>query len=247
MKISEIPKFVINLERRPDRLESITKEMKYMNWDFERFPAIDTNSYMGVTRSTLEIIKIAKEKKYPKIMIIEDDCIFMPYAKSLIDTIESSYANLEYRIFNLGPTHNREVNISKNYDLLLDLTNLPEAPEDARGIYGANMVIYDESVYDSMFEISNTAFASGDFYYALDDFTYKFILPKFQSYCPIIPIAPQNNGYSNISEGMYSNWYLQTYNWNRWCPKKIPNEFMDIGSVQKQKENNQHKEFYYVS
>lgn len=246
MKISEIPKFVVNLERRPDRMESISKEMNYMGWNFERFSAIDTNSYMGITRSTLEIIKIAKEKKHSKVMIIEDDCIFMPYAKDLVDKIDNSYPNLEYGVFNLAPTQNREVEVHSQFNLLLDLTNLPEAPEDARGVYGANMIIYDESVYDSMFDISLTGFPSGDFYHALDDYTYKFILPKFQSYCPVIPIAPQNNGYSNISEGMYSNWYLQTYNWNRWCPKKIPSEFMDLGNVQKIKENNNHREFYYV-
>ena len=52
MKFNEIPKFVVNLDRRPDRLEEITKEMKYLEWDFQRFPAIDTNSYMGITKST---------------------------------------------------------------------------------------------------------------------------------------------------------------------------------------------------
>ena len=56
MKFADIPKFVINLDRRPDRLESITKEMEYIGWDFERFAAIDTNSYMGITKSTFELI-----------------------------------------------------------------------------------------------------------------------------------------------------------------------------------------------
>jgi GR25 family glycosyltransferase involved in LPS biosynthesis len=84
MKFNEIPKFVINLDRRPDRMESITKEMEYLGWEFERFSAIDTNSYMGITKSTLEVIKIAKERNYPRVMIIEDDCGVMPYAKDLL-------------------------------------------------------------------------------------------------------------------------------------------------------------------
>ena len=62
LDFNSIPKFVVNLDRRPDRLEHITNEMKYIGWDWERFPAIDLNSYMGITKSTLEIIKIAKEK-----------------------------------------------------------------------------------------------------------------------------------------------------------------------------------------
>jgi hypothetical protein len=249
MKFNEIPKFIVNLDRRPDRLEEITKEMKYLGWDFQRFPAIDTNSYIGITKSTFEIIKIAKEQKYPRVMIIEDDCGFMPYAKDLLQKIEDSYPNLEFAMFNLAPTQNREISVSKEYDLLLDMTNLPEPSEgeNARGIYAANMVIYDQSIYDDIFDIGLTAFTSGDYFHALDDYTFKFIVQKHQSYCPILPIAPQKLGYSNISEGMYSNWYMQTYNWNRWCPTKIPSEFMDQYKVQEMKNNGEHKEFYYVS
>lgn len=247
MKFKDIPKFVINLDRRPDRLESISFELSYLGWEWERFPAIDTNSYMGITRSTLEIIKIAKERNYPRVMIIEDDCSVMPYANNLLDTIETEYPNLEFAIFNLSPTQNREIRISEKYPLLLDMTNTPEAPEDARGIYAANMIIYDQSIYDEMFDISLTGFPSGDFYHAIDDYTWKFIVQKKQSYCPILPIAPQKAGYSNISEGMYSNWYLQTYNWNRWTNVKIPNEFMDEGKVNEIKKRGEHKNFYYVS
>ena len=40
MKLIDIPKFVINLEKRPERLQEITQEMKYMSWDFEIFKGI---------------------------------------------------------------------------------------------------------------------------------------------------------------------------------------------------------------
>jgi hypothetical protein len=154
MKFADIPKFVINLDRRPDRLESITKEMEYIGWDFERFAGIDTNSYMGITKSTFEIIKIAKERKYPRVMMIEDDCGFMPYSKDLLNQIEERCPNLEFAMFNLGPTQNRPINVSKDYDILYDMTNTPEAPPEARGIFGANMVIYDESIYDKIFDMA---------------------------------------------------------------------------------------------
>lgn len=248
MKFSDIPKFVINLDRRPDRLESITKEMKYIGWEFERFPAIDTNSYMGITKSTFEVIKIAKEKKYPRVMIIEDDCGFMPYAKDLLEQIETSYPNLEFAMFNLSPTQNRPIKIVEGMELLLDMTNTEEAPPECRGIYGANMVVYDESIYDKIFDIALTAFTtSGEYFFALDDYTYQFIVKKHQSYAPIMPIAPQKSNYSNISEGMYNNWYMQTYNWNRWCPKSIPNEFLDQYKVEEMKDKNEHHKFYYVN
>lgn len=248
MKFSEIPKFVINLDRRPDRMESITKEMKYIGWDFERFSAIDTNSYMGITKSTFEVIKIAKERNYPRVMIIEDDCGFMPYSKDFLSKIEESCSDLEFAMFNLSPTQNRPLNVSEKYDLLFDITNTPEAPQECRGIYGANMVIYDQSIYDTIFDISLTAFtSSGEYFFSLDDYTYKFIVQKNQSYCPILPIAPQKTNDSNISEGVVNNWYMQTYNWNKWCSRKIPPEFMNQYKVQEMKERNEHHNYFYVS
>ena len=248
MRFNEIPKFVINLDRRPDRMESITKEMEYLGWDFERFSGIDTNSYMGCTMSILEIIKIAKDRNYPRVMIIEDDCGVMPYAKDLLNKIEQGCPNLEFAVMNLGPTHNGPINVSKNYELLLDMTNLPKEGEGSRGIFATNMVIYDQSIYDTMFDISLTAFTTNNIYFhSIDDFIFKFIIKNYQSYCPVIPIAPQKSGPSNVSEGADNNWYTQTYNWNNHCPTKIPNEFMDQLKVQEIKDKNEHKEFYYVN
>ena len=53
MKFNEIPKFVVNLETRPDNLELIKKEMDYIGWEFEKFNAVNRNSYMGCTLSHL--------------------------------------------------------------------------------------------------------------------------------------------------------------------------------------------------
>jgi GR25 family glycosyltransferase involved in LPS biosynthesis len=247
MKFNEIPKFVVNLERRPDRLEKVKKELEYIGWDYEIFKAIDTNSYMGITRSILEIIKIAKERNYPRVMVIEDDIGFMPYAKDLLNKLEESCEGLEFGIINLSPTLNRFINRSDVNELLLDMTNLPPRPEHLRDIYACNTLIIDSSVYDEMFKISETAFPSGDFFYAIDDYIFQFIIQKYQSYCPILPIAPQGKDISNISGGEYNNFYLQTYNWNLYSPTKIPGEFMNQFQVQQMKDRGEHKDFYYVS
>ena len=247
MKFNDIPKFVINLERRPDRLEKVKKELEYIGWDYEIFKAIDTNSYMGITRSILEIITIAKERNYPRVMIIEDDIAFMPYAKDLLNKLEGACEGLDFGILNLSPTLNRFINRSETNELLLDMTNLPIRPEHLRDIYACNTLIIDSSVYDEMFKISETAFPSGDFFYAIDDYIFQFIIQKYQSYCPILPIAPQGKDISNISDGEYNNFYLQTYNWNLYSPTKIPSEFLDQYKNQETKNNNEHKNFYYVS
>jgi hypothetical protein len=127
------------------------------------------------------------------------------------------------------------------------MTNLPEKQNPVhRDIYAANMIVYDKSIYDEMFKISEVAFQSGDYYYALDDFTFQFIVQKFQSYCPTVPIATQGNDWSDISQGNYNNFYLQTYNWNLFSPVKIPGHFCNA-EMNKQKRNEIIKETINVN
>ena len=112
MRFIDIPKFVINLEKRPERLTEITQEMEWMGWDFEVFNAIDTNSYMGITLSHIEIFKICEERGYDRVMVIEDDSIFMPNSKELINKIDEFI--FDFDLINLSPTLNRPVNLHSN-------------------------------------------------------------------------------------------------------------------------------------
>jgi hypothetical protein len=246
MKINDIPKFVINLKRREDRLAQIQKEMEYMGWEYELFEAIDEGSYVGCTLSHLNILNIAKERNYESVLIIEDDCTFMPYAKSFIKKIEEETENFEFAICNLAPSLNRPVKISDKHKLFHDLTNLPEKGENHRDIFATNMIIYHKSIYDDVFQITGVTDSPPN-YYPIDEFNFKFIISKKQSYCPILPIAPQTAGWSDVSNGSYSNFYGQTYNWNGYSPCKIPGEFMDYDNNQNIKKENIHKEFYYES
>jgi GR25 family glycosyltransferase involved in LPS biosynthesis len=236
MRFIDIPKFVINLKKRPERLSEITQEMNYMSWDFEVFKGIDANGYMGCTLSHLEIIKIAKERGYSKVMVIEDDCVFMPYSKKLLKEIEFKINDLDYYVLNLSPTLNRHVNISEDCDLLLDLTKLPDKKHDyLTETFATNILIYDEKIYNEMFKISEEKFQDGNYFYPIDGFLAKVIYPKFQSYCPKLPIAPQRSSYSDVSHDVYNNFYTQTYNWNGYSPIKIPSEYMDYNNNQKLK------------
>jgi hypothetical protein len=243
MKFNSIPKFVVNLERRPDRLESIVKEMEYIGWDYEHFKAVDTNSHVGCTRSHTTLIKEAKEKGYESILVIEDDCVIMPYAKSLIKQIEE-IGEFEWGVFNLAPTLARPVNRSEKYPLLIDLTNLPPAKEHERGIFATNMIMYHHSIYDRVLEMTEP-WKEG--YYAIDDYIYREIMSKHQSYCPILPIGPQQSGWSDVSGGNYNNYYAQTYNWNLYSPVKVPNNCYDFNSMSQLKKSNQHIEYTYES
>lgn len=245
MNFNLIPKFVINLERRPDRLESIKKEMDYLGWDFELFKAVDTNSHVGCTLSHTAILKIAKERGYKEVLIIEDDCVVMPYAKSLLSKIEEECKDLEYAVFNLAPTLNRFVNVSEKYPILNDITSMPPAKPEHRGIFATNMILYHESSYDDVIKIEE---GENRRFYAIDDYIYQKVYLNKQSYTPILPIAPQiTNDWSDVSQQMCNNFYGQTYNWNLYSRIKIPQEFLNNLTNKELKEKNIHKEYYYVS
>ena len=244
MNITNIPKFVINLERRPDRLEHIKKEMEYIGWDYEIFKAVDLNNHGGCTLSHVEILKIAKERGYESVMVIEDDCTCLPYSKDLITKIETETDEFEFGIINLSPTLNRPVNRSEKLPLFLDITNLPPKKEYERGIFATNMILYHNSIYDNVIEMEKPEILG---YYSIDDYIYQFILPIKQSYSPILTIAPQMSSWSDVSQGQYNNFYTQTYNWNLYSPCKIPSEYLNVTLTQDLKDNKEHKQFTYVS
>ena len=106
------------------------------------------------------------------------------------------------------------------------------------------MIIYHNSIYDKVIEMEKPELLG---YYAIDDYIYQFILPNKQSYCPILPIAPQMSSWSDVSQGQYNNFYTQTYNWNLYSPCKIPTEYLNVSLNDEMKQNKQHKEFTYVS
>lgn len=79
MDIDLIPKYIINLPERVDRLRSVDSELKWLFYD-ESYTLVDgvrlSPARDGIAQSHLNCIKQAKEGLYPYCIIIEDDCIF---------------------------------------------------------------------------------------------------------------------------------------------------------------------------
>lgn len=88
--------YVINLDRRPERMNKIQHQLEKNGIPFTRFTAIDgedlddiptpkpgngliENKYaLACLRSHIEIIKMAKEKRIARILVLEDDAILHP-------------------------------------------------------------------------------------------------------------------------------------------------------------------------
>jgi glycosyl transferase, family 25 len=70
--------FYINLDARPDRRVQIEEELRRLNISAERFSAIQrTPGTLGCTQSHLEVLKLARRRGYPAVMIFEDDFEFL--------------------------------------------------------------------------------------------------------------------------------------------------------------------------
>lgn len=69
----------INLNKRVDRKEDIEKELNDFELDYERFEAIETEGFgpVGCGLSHLNVLKLAKERNYENVLIMEDDFTFL--------------------------------------------------------------------------------------------------------------------------------------------------------------------------
>lgn len=69
--------FYINLDKRADRKSEIEAELTAFGLPFERFSAISHEfGAVGCSKSHVAVLKLAKERKYKRILILEDDFTF---------------------------------------------------------------------------------------------------------------------------------------------------------------------------
>jgi glycosyl transferase family 25 len=91
----------INLKKRTDRKEYIVNELDSFNLDYERFEAIETDGFgiVGCGLSHLSVLKIAKERKYENILILEDDFTFLVSKEELEKNLEEFFSlNIPYDV-----------------------------------------------------------------------------------------------------------------------------------------------------
>jgi len=97
MNLIDIPKLVINLPDRPDRLESFKEQFKYIDQggdSFEVIPGIRENPPLkGIAEAHKNAIRKAKENHWPQVLILEDDVLFQAQHKT-IEFVQNALHNL---------------------------------------------------------------------------------------------------------------------------------------------------------
>ena len=102
--------YVINLDSRPDRLERISKRLRHIPIEFERFPAIRPTSldgftnlgYHGATLSHLALWKHIQISGVPNALIFEDDAIFRDDLNKQMERVVEQLPRIEWDILYLG-------------------------------------------------------------------------------------------------------------------------------------------------
>jgi len=228
MKFSEIKKFVINLDRRNDRFEHFKSEMDWIGWDFERFSAVDTNSYIGCALSHQKIAETCLNLEGDYFMFIEDDIFFMPYAKEQIQKCENELSSRYFDFFHLAPSLHRPVNnLTEN---LMDLTNLPPKDENKhREVFGTSAFIVNKKVCEYILNWDTNKYIENSHrQLPIDEYIAKSIYPNLISLSSTLPIVTQTNNFSDIGNQFYNNHYTMTYNWNVYTDNKLTNHLMDL-------------------
>ena len=81
-KVPFPPTLVINLDDRPDRFKEVAADFQDWPMPIERISAVKKSpGYKGCFLSHIKCIRTAKERGYPWVLIVEDDCMLEKGAK----------------------------------------------------------------------------------------------------------------------------------------------------------------------
>jgi len=235
MIIEDTKKFIINLKRREDRKVNSIKEMEYMGWNnYEFFEGIDLNSYEGCGYSHMAVAKKFLETNDKYVIVLEDDLMFMPWAKKVISLLNERFKEQEIDILHFAPSIHRPLEHFDN--LLVKLYDCPpKDPNKHRGIFGTSGFIYNRKVAEMIVKWdTNELMENKCKHAALDEFFDKIIYPTTKSFCPTFPLVTQYNDFSDINKTFDNNHYIMLYQWNSNITK-LPHMTFDMGYIKEQR------------
>lgn len=210
MKIDEYfdKVYVLNLNRRKDRLKTSTKKLEYCEIEFERFAAIDGSvlqnvwetfsskkhtlanpNYLACAISHLSIYRDALDRGYSKILIVEDDVSIRKNANEEFSNIIDNLPDWELLYLGFIPlTDNRMQWTYREFNVVSK--NIAQS-KNFWGLYGYGI---SSELMQEVLERYNR-----DFSMELDRFFVKEIQPRGKSYGIIPQIFAAEDGYSDNS------------------------------------------------
>ena len=131
--------YCINLDKRPDRWNESLKEFKKVGIEDKviRFSGIEKpDGRVGVIKSNLEIVKLAKNNNWNNVLVFEDDIKFLNNSLENLSKGISQINNFDWELFYLGA--NTHVSLNKFSDNLVI----------AKQCYAVHSMAYSNQIYD---------------------------------------------------------------------------------------------------
>jgi glycosyl transferase family 25 len=183
--------FYINLDKRTDRKKAIEKELhNYDIYNYERFPAIEHKiGLVGCGQSHLAVLKLARERNYNRILILEDDFRFIVSKKEFEENMGKIEKVVDFDICFLSYMLHEYT--ESEYDFLFRVLK----SQSASG-YIVNKRHFDTLINE--IEITNPLLEQTGHHwiYSNDVIWYKFQLQD-KYYCFKTRIGIQRPGYSD--------------------------------------------------
>jgi len=195
--------YCINLDHRTDRWEHAKKEFDSVGLldKVKRFSAIKENDgRVGVIKSNLAIVKMAKDKGLKNVLIFEDDVHFLNNPVDSLEKAISQIGNLDWWLFYLGAnTHEPLQFFSKSRPNLLILKNA----------YAVHSMAYSKNAYDFFIRKYEGLDKINEFGDILDVFLANYFQRK--NLCLVVNpmIATQMDDYSDIEKRNVNQGYIE--------------------------------------
>ena len=193
--------YCINLDERPDRWAHAQEEFKKAGIleKVQRFSAIKhSDGRIGVIKSNLAIVKLAKEKNLNNVLVFEDDVKFIVDDPEKILGISLVQANsLNWKLFYLGAnTHDKLIRVKPNLILL-------------KNSYAVHSMAYHKDSFPDFirkFDGMESIKTHGDI---LDVFLAQYFQEKFVCLMVNPMMTTQMNDYSDIEKRAVNQEYIE--------------------------------------
>ncbi len=187
INFDEIPKCIINLPTRPERLKEVEQELPkfFNNTSYTLIKGVvDKTSKLGIAKAHMNCIEYAKNNNFSNVLILEDDVIFRDGAREYADECIK--------------------HIPENYDILLGglydslkLESVNDFWNKTERFCGLHFYIVNEKAYDKILAYNGETH--------IDKYMVRFA--KLDSYVTKKHFAIQRIGFSdNVKRNVdYSN------------------------------------------
>lgn len=140
--------YCINLDHRTDRWKLAQEEFEKLGIKdkVKRFSAIkDDDGRVGIIKSNMEVVKLAKKRNLKNVLVFEDDVKFI-FENKPLENLEKAITqakNVKWKLFYLGAnTHSKLIKVNKNLILL-------------KNAFAVHSMAYHHTMYDKFLSYAN--------------------------------------------------------------------------------------------